>query len=272
MIAAFIALPPVQAGTKEELIRLQSEIMTLQKQFLEFRENQNESLAALRSLVVQLNDEIARTNSTLSRLGVSLDSRTADARSQDNSLLAEIHALSDKLEDTSIVISVLAQQFSDYKLQATMRPSAASSLSADSMYTQAMRDFTLGDFDMAIEGFKAYVDAYPAGEIAAKALLNTGEAYSYQNMLPQAVGAFTRVINDYPQAVVVPTALYKRANVAIAMQERDDAIADFRDIVERFPTSSEADLARSELKQLENASKSKSGAKTTTPARKTPAR
>jgi tol-pal system protein YbgF len=120
-------------------------------------------------------------------------------------------------------------------------------LSADTMVNQALRDFAPGDFDMAIEGFNALVEAYPSGETAAKALLRIGDSYSSQNRLKEAADAFTRVINNYPQASVVPTALFKRAKVEAALQDRDSAVADFRDIIQRFPSASEADSARAEL-------------------------
>ena len=269
IIAAFIALSAAQAGTKEELIRLQNEVRILQDQFLEFNETYTARLDGLRSLVEQLNDEIARSNSALSRLGATLNNRTEDARGQESSLLSEIRALSEKIDDLSIGYSVLAQQFNDYKLQSTMRAASSSSLSADSMYNQAMRDYTQGDFDMAIEGFTAYVDTYPGGETAARALLYIGESYSSLNKLREAVESFTRLINGYPQTGVVPPALYKRARISVALREQDDAIADFRDILERFPNAPEADLAKVELQLLESsAPKPKTAAKTTTTSRK----
>jgi len=271
---ALVAVSSAQAGTKEELIRIQNEVRILQQQFQEYSKSSNERLEAMYNLVTQLNDEIARSNSALSRMGTTLNSRTEDARGQEMSLLTEIRALSEKISDAQTGITVLAQQFNDFKLQASMRPAgAASSLSAETMYTQATRDFMLGDFDMAIDGFKAFVETYPAGETAAKALLNMGESYSFQNRLKEAVEAFTRVINEYPQSAVVPTALYKRANIEIALQDPESAVADFRDIVERFPTASEADLSRAELRRLESAPKQKNPPKATVPpARKTTGR
>ena len=74
LLAAFGAVSTVQAGTKEELIRLQNEVKIIQRQFQEFSESYNEHLGAVHSLVIQLNDEIARTNSTLSRMGVTQQS------------------------------------------------------------------------------------------------------------------------------------------------------------------------------------------------------
>ena len=267
LIAAFAALPAAQAGTKEELIRLQNEIMALQKQFLEFNESYYERLDGLRSLIVQLNDQIAKSNNSISRLDTALNNRTETARGQETSLLAEVHALAEKINDLSTSVSVLAQQFNDFKLQSTMRSGPSSSLSADSMFNQAFTDYTQGDYDMAVEGFTAYIETYPGGETAARALLYIGDSNSSQDKLKEAVDAFTRLINGYPQSAVVPTALYKRANIEIALQDPDSAMADFRDILERFPTASEVDRARVQLQILET-QKPKTKPKTTTPARK----
>ena len=273
LLAVFLAVSAAQAGTKEELIRLQNEVRILQQLFLEFSEDYNERLGAVHSLVIQLNDEIARSNSTLSRLGVSLNSRTEDSRGQEASLLTELRGLSEKIDDATIGISVLAQQFNDYKLQASMRPAgAASSLSSETMFNQAMRDYMQGDFDMAIDGFTTYVEIYPAGESAARAMLYIGESYLSLNRLKESSDAFTRVINEYPQTAVVPPALFKRGRIETALDERENAMADFRDIIERFPTALEADLARSELQLLESTQKPKTTAKTAAPKATAPAR
>ena len=276
LIAAIFAIPDAQAqnATQRELIRIQSEISALQKQFLEFEESYSERFDGLRSLVIQLNDEIARSNSTLTRISAALNNRTEDARSQETSLLSEIRELSQKINDLSTGYSILAQQFNDYRVQSTMRAGAASSLSAETMFNQAFRDYTQGDFDMAIDGFTAYVETYPSGETAARALLYIGESYSSpsQNKLRDAIEAFTRLINGYPQTAVVPSALYKRARIATALQQQEDAIADFRDILERFPNAPEADMARVELQLLESAPKPKATTpKATTPPAKKPA-
>jgi len=268
-MTTLIAISSAQAGTKEEIIRLQNEVRDLQNLFVQFNESYSERIDGLRSLVVQLNDEIARSNSTLSRLGTALSSRTEDARGQEMSLLSEIRELSQKIDELYVGYSVLAQQFNDFKTQSTMRAGAASSLSAENMFTQAMRDYTLGDFEMAVEGFTTYVETYPGGETAARALLYTGESYSGLNRLREAVDAFTRLVNGYPSAAVIPAALYKRAKIELALQEQDNAIADLRDIVERFPNAPEADLARVELQSVEIAPKPKAAPKAQTPARKT---
>jgi len=269
LITAIAAIPSARAGTKEELIRLQNEIRAIQADVSESNMKTSERLDVIYSLLTQLNDEIARSNSALTRLGATFNNRTEDARGQEMSLLSEIRDLTQKIDDLSIGYSVLAQQFNDYRAQSTMRAGVGSSLSAETMFNQAMRDYTQGDFEMAVEGFTAYVDTYPGGETAARALLYTGESYSGLNRLREAVDAYTRLVNGYPQTAVIPPALYKRAKIELALQEREDAIADFRDVVERFPNAPEADLARVELQLLESAPKPKTAPKAQTPAKKT---
>ena len=272
MIAALFAAQSAQAGTKEELIRVQNELATLQGKFVELKESQDERLSGMHSLLNQLLDTVVKSNNNLTRrVDAAINDRSEDARSQDKSLLMELRELSQKIEDVGIRVSTLAQQFNDYKLQAAMRAEPSpSGVSAGSMFSQAMRDYQQGDFEMAIDGFTTFIENYPEGEQAAKAYLTIGDSYSSLKDLKSAVKAFTRVINDYPQASVVPTALYKRAKHESALQEPENAIADFRDILERFPNAPEAGLARAEIQLLENAQKPKPANKVTIPpARKT---
>ena len=107
-----------------------------------------------------------------------------------------------------------------------------------------------GNFDLAVQGFTAYLSTNPSGANAAAAQYNIGEAYYNQNKLPQAISAFTRVVNDYPGSERMASALFKRAKAELAMQESENAIADFKSVLERFPAATEASLAKDELQKL----------------------
>lgn len=252
-MACLALLPAAQAGTKEELMRLQSDVLSLQNQIRESEKTYTERMDGLKSLVVQLNDQIAQSNQILGKVQASLEAQASGTRTTDQDLRQEIRALSTKIDDAAMRISAMAQQLNELKVQSkTLEPaaSAGGSLSPDSMYNQAYSDFVQGNFDMAVQGFTAYVASYPGGEDAAKAILYIGEAHSSQNKLPQALASFTRVINDYPETASVPVALYKRARVELALQQREEAIADFKNILEKYPTSAEAAKAKAELQQL----------------------
>jgi len=142
----------------------------------------------------------------------------------------------------------------DLKVQAkpTQGGIPGSGLSEDSLYSQAWNDYVQGNLDLAIQEFSAYLSNYPGGQKAAAVQFYLGDAYSSpsQNKLPQAIAAFTRVINDYPGADQVPAALLRRGKAELAMKETDNAIADFKDIIARFPAAPESDLAKEQLRNL----------------------
>jgi tol-pal system protein YbgF len=248
LIAFAPGLSPAFAGTKEELMRLQSDVLALQNQMREFEKTLNERTDGLKSLVEQLNDQVAKSNLILGTISKTMENQASGARSTDQSLLQEIRALSAKIDDANTRISAMAQQLADLKVQA--KPIQGGGTSEDSIYNQAFADLVQGNFDLAIQGFTAYLSSFPGGEKAASAQYNIGEAYYSQNKLPQAIAAFTRVINDYPGMDKTPTALFRRAKAELAMQETKNAIADFREVVEKYPQATEAGLAKDELQKL----------------------
>jgi tol-pal system protein YbgF len=265
LIAFLTALPSLQAGTKEEIMRLQNDVLTLQNQIREFEKIFSEKIDGLKSLVVQLKDEASNSGITLKQVAAILENQASGVQSADEAVIKEIRALSTKVDDSATRISALAQQISELKVQYKSLNEAeapTASLSPDALHGQALRDFMQENFDLAIQGFTTYVSNYPGGDKAASALYYIGEAYHRQNQLPQAVSAFTRVINDYPGTDSVAGALYKRALVESAMHERENAIADLRAVIEKFPTSSEAAQAKIELQKL--------GAKTVKPVKAAP--
>jgi peptidoglycan hydrolase CwlO-like protein len=74
-------LPFAKAGTKEELVRLQNDVIALQNQIRESEKNLNERIDGLKSLVVQLNDQVAKSNLILGDIKTSLESQASGVRS-----------------------------------------------------------------------------------------------------------------------------------------------------------------------------------------------
>jgi tol-pal system protein YbgF len=246
-------MPAAQAGTKEELARLQSDVLALQNQIREFDKNYSERLEGLKSLVVQLNDQVAKSDVTLGKISTAIENQNSGNRAADQSLLQEIRVLAGKIDDTSTRISALAQQIADLKLQskAMAQPSTtASEISPESVYDRASSDLVRGNYELAIQGFASYINNAPGGPKAANAQYGVGEAYYYQAKMQQAIAAYTRILTDYPDSDLCASALYKRAKAELAIKESENAIADLKEILERYPSSSEASLAKTELQNL----------------------
>jgi tol-pal system protein YbgF len=253
LMAALLISPLARAGTKEEIMRLQSDVNDLKNQLRDFDKTYSEKTDGLKSLIVQLNDQVAKSNVLLDRASKMLDSQASGARATDQSLVKEIRDLSARMDEALTRVSALAQQVADLKVQSKALSQGGNSGGAnpeDSSYNQAYIDYVQGNFDLAIQEFTAYLSSFPNGPKAPVAQFYLGDAYSSQGKLQQAITSFTRVINDFPSAEQVPSALYKRGRAELAQQESDNAIADFRDIIERFPSASEAERAKEELRKL----------------------
>lgn len=261
MIAVVVlASVPSLAGTKEELVRLQNDVLTLQNQLRLLENSFNEQMQGLKSLVVQLNDQVGVSNKLLGKMATSLEGGAQGQKSDTQVLLQEIRNLKAKVDDTATTLSALALQVSEMKVQSKAMNErayqsasgdpAALSLSADTIFNEAYSDLVQGNFDLAIEGFSAFIKNFPSNERADDAQYNIGEAYYNSRKLQQAIAAFTRVIDDYPNADKVASAYFKRGKAEVALGENENAIEDFKLIVQKYPAAAEASLAKTELENL----------------------
>ncbi len=274
LLLLLVFAPSAQAGVKEELMRLQSDVLALQNQIRMIEKNFNDQTEGLKSLVVQLNDQVGKSNLILSKVAGILDTQASGGKATDQALLQEIRNLSGKMDESATRISALAQQIADMKVQAkplTQRSyqgigteGGNPAVSADTIYSEAYNDLIQGNLDLAIEGFSAFIRNFPTNDKADDAQYNIGEAYYNQNKLPQAIAAFTRILNDYPAGDKVASAVFKRGKAELLQGEKDNAIEDFKTVVRKYPSAPEANLAKAELDSL--------GVELSKPAKTTPAK
>jgi tol-pal system protein YbgF len=274
LIMITVLMSPAWAGTKEELARLQSDVLALQNQMRLLEKTFREQTDNLKSLVVQLNDQVGQSNVILKKVSAVIENQAAGDKTASQTLLQEIRNLSAKVDDSATRISALAQQVADMKVQTkpisqrqyqtAPSDSNALALSADAIYNEAFNDLVQGNFDLAVEGFSAFIKNFPSNEKADDAQYNIGEAFYNSNKLPQAIAAFTRVIDDYPSGDKIASAYFKRGKAEMASQDKESAIEDFKTVVQNFGATPEASLAKTELDGL--------GVALTKPARSSPVR
>lgn len=242
----------LQAGTKEELMRLQNDVMTLQNQFREFEKILNDNNSGLKSLIEQLNDQTAKSNVLLDKIASSLEQQASEESSRNDAILPQIQTLSGKIDEMITSISALAGQVSELKVQSQpINQIAPSDISAsDSTFNQALNDLIGGDSSLAIQGFEAYLNFFPNGDKAAAAQYYIGEAHYNMKQYPEAIEAFTKIIDSNTDSGKIASALYKRGKSSLATDNKDGAIADFKQVMQRYPQSPEASLSKAELQAL----------------------
>lgn len=117
-------------------------------------------------------------------------------------------------------------------------------------YRQAIILFGRGRHAESRRGFEAVFEADQSGDLADNALFWIGETYFAAKDYTNAARYYMRVVNDYSTQNKAPDALFKVAMV----QERTGDLAlarrTLQQVIERYPYSSTASTAKSELERL----------------------
>lgn len=117
-------------------------------------------------------------------------------------------------------------------------------------YQAAYRDYQRGNYDLAIEGFREFVQASPTSDMADNAAYWIGESLFSQKKYRDSIEQFDIVVTKYPKSDKVPGALLKKGYAYISLGERAQGIVQLQYVVHEHPKSAEAALARQRLKQL----------------------
>lgn len=241
----------LHAGTKEELQRLQKDVGTLQDQIRIFEQTLNENntaLAGIKSLVEQLNDQVAKSSMLLDKVSVTIEQQATGNRSKEDEITQKIQSLSFQIDEMATSIAALARQVSDLKVQSRpVNPPVESELS---VFNQAFYNLLDENYDLAIEGFNTYLTQFPSGEKATDALFNIGVAYYYMNQHQQAIKTFTQLIEENADSDKIANALYKRGEAHLGNQDSEKAAEDFKAVIARFPDSPEAASSKARLQDL----------------------
>jgi len=124
---------------------------------------------------------------------------------------------------------------------------AAGGSDSNQMYDQAAQDLTQGRYDLALSGFREFVNRYPKAELADNAQYGVGESFFARSQFDSAAAEYARVEVQYPQGDKVPAALYKLALSQEKLGRPTDSRATLERLVRRFPLSGEAQLAKERL-------------------------
>jgi len=128
-------------------------------------------------------------------------------------------------------------------------PASAEEGSMLNQYKQALELYWQNDFKQAIRAFREFLKAYPQGYLSDNALYWLGECLYSLGRYTDALVEFQNVRRIYASGNKVPAAYLKEGYCYMNTGERKEARRILRELMSRFPRSSEA-LKAQEL--LEN--------------------
>jgi len=121
--------------------------------------------------------------------------------------------------------------------------------SPEKVYKDALTDYTKGNYDLAIEGFKNYLTYFPKTSLVPNAQYWLAESYYSQRKYPESIREFDKLIKTYPRSTRVPSAMLKEGYAYLELGEKSLGQGVLRELVAKFPRSREARLAQDTLEQ-----------------------
>jgi tol-pal system protein YbgF len=129
------------------------------------------------------------------------------------------------------------------------RPEGAANASADAMYEASLAQLRRGSTSTARIGLREMLKTYPTSSHAADALYFIGQSFSTEN--PDSAAAYYgQVVDSYASSVRAPSALYNLGLLAERRKDTAKAKDAYQRVVQKYPQSDEAALARDRLKAL----------------------
>ena len=125
-----------------------------------------------------------------------------------------------------------------------------SALGEQAAYKLAWACFRMDDFEGALKAFRRQREAWPGGPLAADAAFMEAECLLKQKQFDAALAGFVTVVYGYARSPRQPDACYEAARCCEIMKNPPQALRQYEELIEKFPESAAAPLARERVREL----------------------
>ena len=279
LAGSLIGPRPAEAVARE-MIELQRDVTSLLQGQKDLSTQVTQDHTVMKTLVEQSSDNVGKLGATMSSLQKSVQDVQANSGARLDTMSTQVQGLSDNLEEIKSRLGKLNQQLVDLQNSvqgldakisgASPAPAAGSANptasigsspsssavptgpapSADTLYSNGLRDITSGKYDLARSEFQDYLKYYGDTDLASNAQFYLGEIYYKQKQYGEAVTAYDKVLTGYPKSFKLGPARLRKGMALIELGQKTAGIRELREVVKRFPGSDEDRLARAKLKEL----------------------
>jgi tol-pal system protein YbgF len=257
----FLLSLPAAAGTKEQLIQLQTQVQALQDQMARMQQSFDERMGVMRNLVEQSTDSVNRLNNSLANFDKGVKTQITDSGGKVDQLSTQVQSLQDSVDEMKTRLAKVSKQLED--MQAAQQNMAAPALGApgtgmpqsqappaDVLYNNALRDYNAAKYDLASQQFGDYMKFYSTTELAGNAQFYIADILYRQGDFARAVPEYDKVLEQFPGGNKAAAAQLKKGYALLEIGQRDAGMRELRSLVGRYPRTIEATQARERLKKL----------------------
>jgi len=276
--AGQLIAPQPASAVAREIIELQQSVAQLLQGQQDMRSAMDQRLAELRTLVNQSLDSENRVTNQMGALQKTFQDAQANTGARVDTLATQSQGLSDNMQDMQARVGKLSQQLTDIQnlLQSidaklpgsstaggggsgagaapptsmAQPPSVPSPISSDTLYQNALRDFSSGRNDLARQEFGDFLKNFPSSDLAGNAQFYLGEISYAQGDYASAMAAYDLVLVNYPKSFKIAAASLKKGEAMLATGQKASALRQFRTVASKFPGTDEARRAEAHVREL----------------------
>jgi tol-pal system protein YbgF len=275
-LAGSLVGPRPAEAVARELIELQRDVTSLLQGQKDLATQVTQDHTGMRTIVDQTNSSLGKIEGTMGSLQKSVQDVQANSGARLDTMSTQVQGLSDNLEEIKSRLGKLNQQLVDLQnsvqsLDAkisgsvpatstgTATPTASTggssavpggAPSADTLYSNGLRDITSGKYDLARSEFQEYLKYYGDTDLASNAQFYLGEIAYKQKQYQDAVAAYDKVLSNYPKSFKLAPARLRKGMALIELGQKASAVRELREVVRRYPGTEEDRQARAKLKEL----------------------
>lgn len=257
-------LPSLAAGAKEDMIRLQNDVLSLQNQVRLLQKSIDENGGSSKVLMTQVQEQLLKMSKALEETRASQVEQAKSGNDNVEEILNEIRAMSVKFEDLEMRVGLLFKKTESLEalVNEALKARAASqdippggvgkgsNLTPEQLFSLAKNDYVQGNYDLAVQGFQDFLANYKDSESADKAQYYIGDCLYNQNKWGEAIGAFNQVTALFPKSEQAAAAYLKSGLAYLKLNDKDAASNQFKTVMLKYPDSTEAKIARENLQAL----------------------
>jgi len=249
-----LMMPALACTSSTDLETIQSQLSDVQLQLLQLQKQG------------PTKTELADLEATLGERMEALLAAQAEVRADLELLTSRIEQLEAKLEDTNFRLAQLSQQIvaTNQELQevrnaaeeararvaSPQQQPAVNPTDPRTLYDTAYNDYLQGNYDLAILGFRQYLDSYRGTDLADNATYWIGECFYRQGKFQKAIDQFDAVLTRFDSSDRTASALLKKGYAYLELGQRAQGVVQLQSVICEHANTDEAHLAAQRLREL----------------------
>jgi tol-pal system protein YbgF len=265
MVFAFLGAQVQPAfGVNKETLQMMQQLDAIQQAVQNLQKTVDTQTAVLKTLVEQANDNVNSMKDVVTDLRGSMQQNLASSNAKFDSMTTQMQALSESLDEAKARLSKLSEQVAQIQTIITTLPTQPNPApgttpgapgappvpDADSLYSQGLSYYNGGQYDLSMQAFQDYLKYYKDTDRASNAQFYIGECYYNKGDYARAIEAYDLCSEKYPAGNKAAAAQLKKGFSLLAVDQKTAGIRELKSVIQRFPESSEAEMARQRLKKL----------------------